>query len=105
MMMLMLSASLRMKMAIRRSMSVVPKIGTIGLGYCTPSCANLEPSPAAIMPYFIGLSLFFIFVLKIQPVAVVAFLEVELAEGVTACIVVLLAVAIDVDACIYCLTE
>ncbi len=48
-MMLMLSALQRSKMRMSRSTMGSPLSSTSGLGFCTPSWASREPSPAAMI--------------------------------------------------------
>ena len=47
-------APLSKKMRINRSMSFSPCISTSGFGAWMPSLANREPSPAAMIAYFIS---------------------------------------------------
>jgi hypothetical protein len=55
-----------------------------GLDSVMPSLASLEPSPAAIIANFI--SDVIVGLLQVQPIAVVAFFEVEFAQRVASCI-------------------
>ena len=80
--MLMLLAPCAAKSITRRSMMGMPCNSISGLGCFTPSCASLDPSPAAIIANFILWGNLFLVVvgqLQVQAVAVIALLEVELA--------------------------
>ena len=46
-------APLAINTRIKRSIRCSPPTSTRGFGACTPSCANRDPSPAAIIAYFI----------------------------------------------------
>ena len=76
-MMLMLLAPCEAKSITRRSMIGMPCNLTSGLGSLTPSCASLEPSPAAIIANFILLIV--VSLLQVQAVAVIALLKIEFA--------------------------
>ena len=52
-----LSAPLRIKIRIRRSIMATPLSCTKGLGKVTPSCESRDPSPADIIANFISLNL------------------------------------------------
>ena len=76
-----------------------------GLGSLTPSCARREPSPAAMIANFILLVLIVVGLLQVQAVAVVALLEVELAQRILVGLGIVLSVAVDINSHVEGLAE
>ena len=101
--MLMLPAPWRENISTRRSINGVPCTGIKGLGVVIPSLASRDPSPAAIIAKFI--SIVVVVGLQVQTVAVVALLKIEFLQWETACLLVHVAVAENVNGCIYGLAE